>query len=173
MFIKINEENEIKEMEYKDEKLCDKVNEFLNYEIKDFIYGTNLILSGCESPIEQIFALVFNKISRLPYWITRFDKKNIEIFEIEKQININKYRVDFLISVVEFCEKPKFKKSFVIELDGHDFHEKTKEQVKKDKEKDRFLTSEGYVVVRFTGSEIYNEPHNKVKELLELILKLC
>ena len=44
--------------------------------------------------------------------------------------------------------------SIVVELDGHDFHEKTKEQAQKDKDRDRSLTRAGYKIMRFTGSEI-------------------
>ena len=44
-----------------------------------------------------------------------------------------------------------------IECDGHDFHEKTKEQAQRDKEKDRILQANGWLIARFTGSEIYKK----------------
>lgn len=46
----------------------------------------------------------------------------------------------------------------VVELDGHDFHEKTKEQAAHDKKRDRWLQLKGYAVLRFTGSEVFAEP---------------
>lgn len=45
-----------------------------------------------------------------------------------------------------------------IECDGHDFHEKTKEQAERDKRRDRDLQSIGWVIARFTGSEIVRDP---------------
>lgn len=43
----------------------------------------------------------------------------------------------------------------VVEADGHDFHERTKEQARKDRSTDRWLQEHGWTVLRFTGSEIY------------------
>lgn len=45
-----------------------------------------------------------------------------------------------------------------IECDGHAFHEKTKDQVAKDKARERAIVEAGYVVIRFSGSEIWNDP---------------
>jgi len=42
-----------------------------------------------------------------------------------------------------------------LEADGHDFHERTKAQALKDRSKDRALQRHGWVVMRFTGSEIH------------------
>ena len=55
-----------------------------------------------------------------------------------------------------------------IECDGHDYHEKTKEQAKKDKSKDRILKASGLDIVRFTGSEITSEPDKCVEEIDKL-----
>lgn len=70
----------------------------------------------------------------------------IKSFQSQKQIG--RYRVDFLIE----DEKGK---TIVVECDGHDFHERTKDQAQCDKKRDRELQSEGYKVYRFTGSEIF------------------
>jgi very-short-patch-repair endonuclease len=45
-----------------------------------------------------------------------------------------------------------------LELDGHDFHERTKEQAERDKKRDRDLQSIGWQVARFTGSQVYRDP---------------
>ena len=46
-----------------------------------------------------------------------------------------------------------------VECDGHDFHEKTKEQAARDKRRDRALVLGGLrAVFRFTGSEVWNHP---------------
>lgn len=57
----------------------------------------------------------------------------------------------------------------IVECDGHDFHEKTKKQAKHDKKRDRYLTSFGYTVFRFTGSEIYKDPVWCVCEVFEYL----
>lgn len=56
-----------------------------------------------------------------------------------------------------------------IECDGHEYHEKTKEQAKKDKSKDRMLKAKNLDVVHFTGSEITSEPDKCVEEIDKLI----
>ena len=40
----------------------------------------------------------------------------------------------------------------VVEYDGHDFHEKTKDQVARDKSRVRDLEIAGWRILRFTGS---------------------
>jgi very-short-patch-repair endonuclease len=60
--------------------------------------------------------------------------------------------VDFLVGTTDGNGKKRFA---VIECDGHDFHERTKEQAKRDRSRDRRLQAAGYRVFRFTGSELY------------------
>lgn len=55
-----------------------------------------------------------------------------------------------------------------IELDGHDFHERTKEQAQRDKARDRALTRAGWRVVRFTGSEVFADANRCFDEALAL-----
>ena len=103
-------------------------------------------IGKCQSPIEKLMCAILFQI---------------EIY-FEVQAKINKYTVDFLIEVDE-------NKYIVIECDGHEFHEKTKEQAKHDKERDRFLQMEGYPVYRFTGSEIFNNPLKILNEIEDII----
>lgn len=66
-----------------------------------------------------------------------------------------KYRADFLlVAKYEYSEKRSL---IVIECDGHDFHERTKEQAARDRQRDRDMTAAGYKVFRFTGSEIWRD----------------
>jgi hypothetical protein len=53
-----------------------------------------------------------------------------------------------------------------VELDGHDFHERTKEQAEADKRRDRDLQAIGWRVVRFTGSQVLRDPVEVVDEIL-------
>lgn len=46
----------------------------------------------------------------------------------------------------------------IVELDGHDFHERTPEQAQADKSRDRELQRMGWQVMRFTGREVLCDP---------------
>lgn len=116
----------------------------------------------CESPIEELFlAAVFASgidshsgvnIYGSPY---RTDFDFFPGDHVWSQAKIGNYRLDFLLVHVT----PKDEKTFVaVECDGHDFHERTKEQAARDKMRDRFLTARGIKVLRFTGSELYRDP---------------
>ena len=64
-------------------------------------------------------------------------------------------------------------KCFVIECDGHEFHQKTKEQVERDNTRMRNLQKAGYEVIRFSGTEIWHRPYKCAKEVLNIILSKC
>ena len=61
----------------------------------------------------------------------------------------------------------------VVEIDGHDYHERTKEQAENDKSRDRAFTNSGFTVLRFTGREIYREVQNKALEILTCLNSAC
>lgn len=67
---------------------------------------------------------------------------------------VGAYRADFGFC----CFLHEQKRYLAVECDGHDFHEKTKEQVMRDKRRDRFFLSRGVLVLRFSGTEIFNDP---------------
>ena len=128
-------------------------------------------LIDCESPIEQLLSLALEELN-----IKSIYKFNpyIDVIEIEKQKEIicedKKYRVDFLIPVIY---KNQENKSFVIECDGHEFHQKTKEQVERDNTRMRNLQKSGYEVIRFSGTEIWHRPYKCANEVLNIILSKC
>lgn len=89
------------------------------------------------------------------------------------QFQVGKYRADFRLvnKRYEWVGPGNFDfesrtYQILIECDGHDFHERTKEQAARDKKRDRFLQSKGWQVFRFTGSEIYNDPIACAREAL-------
>jgi hypothetical protein len=69
----------------------------------------------------------------------------------------HRYRLDFAVCGVFYGENDT-RVLVDLEVDGHDFHERTKEQAERDKERDRDLQSIGWHVARFTGSEVYRSP---------------
>jgi hypothetical protein len=52
----------------------------------------------------------------------------------------------------------EFATKVIVELDGHDFHERTPGQAQSDKSRDRELQSMGWHVLRFTGREVLRHP---------------
>lgn len=120
-------------------------------------------LSKCESPIEMLMAYEFDSVS--------IDVcRTLDIyFEAKSQHQIGKYRVDFLVKYTKNVLKQDSYKYLIVECDGHDFHEKTKAQAQRDKERDRFLQIEGYPILRFTGSEIFKSPASCVNQVIDFI----
>jgi len=72
---------------------------------------------------------------------------------IQLQERILDWKADFVLSCPSITEKKA-----IIECDGHDFHERTKEQAARDRARDRAAQSAGYMMLRYTGSEIYRDP---------------
>lgn len=81
-----------------------------------------------------------------------------------QQVRIANYRVDF------FIIKPTMDGIvyIVVECDGHEFHERTADQASNDRQRDRFFTSKGYAVLRFTGSEIHADPFKCGYEVIRM-----
>jgi len=113
------------------------------------------------SPIEELFLVTFItwRIFEGGCEGAIFTPSGHGGWRIIPQAQIGKYRVDFLIEEVITGSK------IVVECDGHDFHERTKEQAERDRKRDRKLQSEGYFVMRFTGSELHRDPMECVHEL--------
>lgn len=171
-FIKITEENFEKFIEGNHQEwLSDRVYTFLMGDICGIEYNLQESLIGCDSPIEQLLALELEEL-RLES-INKFNPY-IDVLGIEKQEEIetkrNKYRVDFLIPVYY---KNQGGINFVIECDGHEFHQKTKKQVEADNKRQRDLQEEGYEIIRFSGTEIYHKPYQCAVTVKNIILSKC
>ena len=88
---------------------------------------------------------------------------------IYPQKEVGSYRVDFAVHA-EFGDMlPTVK--VAVECDGHEFHEKTKEQAARDKARDRVLATSGYTVLRFTGSEIYRDAPACAEQVASVIFE--
>jgi very-short-patch-repair endonuclease len=133
-----------------------------------------------ESPIEVSFLLAF--LATLytygePYLVVKEAAiaemalaRNSRITIIRPQAQIEAYRVDFLVTYRLWDgidPGDRIDASIVIECDGHDFHEKTKEQASKDKARDRRLQMLGCRVFRFSGSDLYQRPIDCAQEVYE------
>lgn len=132
----------------------------------------------CESPIERLMLLGLMADSQVghPFRVEAFrsresgDLQKVSIWEqsglwLLPQINIGPYRADLVL--VNNLLRPR--QIIIIECDGHHFHEKTKEQAARDKQRDRYFFCEGYTVLHFTGSEIYRDARECAQQVLALV----
>lgn len=88
------------------------------------------------------------------------------LFYIQPQAKVAGYKVDFLVYFLQGSHYA----GVAVECDGHDFHEKTKEQASRDKARDRAILAEGFPVVRFSGSDIYRDASNCVEQIKEILI---
>lgn len=86
------------------------------------------------------------------------------------QCPVSHYRVDFLLGVVRADKGERRSEHWIaVECDGHDYHERTKEQARRDKSRDRSLMALGIKTMRFTGSEIWRDPNACAIEALKVL----
>lgn len=158
-----------------EENWCNFLDEKVLYELnflKDYYsIMLNDSIVNCESPVEQLLSLHLKDLKYgFNHWNPFID---ISDFIPNQEIickNGKKYRLDFYF-IVNY--KNQGVKYFGIECDGYEFHQKTKEQAKNDYERQRDLQKEGIEIIRFTGSEIWEDPRMCVIEIKEIILSKC
>jgi len=134
--------------------------------------------SKCESPIEAVFLFWWVSFQHLfdsagmsddgPYAWTLVPQQDVIM-------NGTVYRVDFEVvprsseraARLRDCgfEIPRM----AVELDGHDFHERTKEQVAYRNTRDRLLQGAGWKVLHFSGSEVARDPSSCLHDLLDVV----
>ena len=145
------------------------------------VSATRSHMDLCESPIERTLLVAFEMhglLWRYAPIIGLPTKEQIEEsaasknypYFIAPQWEVAGYRADFLIGYAGAGRHSQT--SIIVECDGHQWHEKTKEQAQRDKERDRVLNSHVAKVIRFTGSEIHRQPLTCVESALE-VLETC
>lgn len=140
--------------------LCEKAKEIIFYEIafnnnntkmfKDLSISDNLIKF---SPIEQILFIA------LVLYTPKEKDFDVKIW-YQKQINVldKMYIADFCIEEIQINNRwYSLNKPIIIECDGYEYHS-SKIQLSKDYEREQKLKLAGYDIIRFTGSQIYNNP---------------
>lgn len=133
--------------------------------IKEKFYPT-IMCESIKSPIEQIFITAFD------FYMSINNKEQVFLFsQAPIFLESKKYIADFLFEEDEFVNKFNTKKKIIIECDGHEFHQKTKQQVKHDNEREYDLKMAGYEVIRFSGSQIYNNPLRCAEDTYNYIMK--
>jgi very-short-patch-repair endonuclease len=100
-----------------------------------------------ESPIETALA------SAVLEWIDHHDAAAF----VTQQAAVGPFRADILVT--------HGGRSLVVECDGAAFHSVTKEQVERDKRRDRYCAARGICVMRFSGAEIHRDPRGCAAEV--------
>lgn len=139
---------------------------------RDWEYWKQLYLCniGRTSYIRSIEKHFKSPIERIVWLELRFLNDYYGHFNVtlDAQVKIDRYCADFVIKYHPFEKgftQDNPLKQIVIECDGHEFHEKTKEQAAHDKERDRVMTKMGYIVLRYTGSEICTQPSKIIDDI--------
>lgn len=142
------------------------------------------VLNACGSPIEQLFAIAMMR-HRYSYGIclvapepgcsfSGFFKSANDVSlqaglfqQVPASLKARNVVVDFLLADNDDAW------ALVIEIDGHEFHDRTKEQASRDKSRDRELLATGVHCIRFTGSEIWSDPDRCAEETIQLAFTLA
>lgn len=143
--------------------------------IKDVVYnqmGSFLqeqikLINECQTPIEFLLATELDKELQI------LNEVGPVFHEILPQSTVwidtkTKYRVDLLLRSIPYHGESEYP-IIIIECDGHEFHERTKEQAQSDKQRDRNLQLSGHFVLRFTGSEIFESPRRCAYEVVRFL----
>jgi very-short-patch-repair endonuclease len=144
-------------------------------ETESLEYGIWFLLDRgiCESPIEAALALAIQTYDRLylgvPSRLLIATLETVSHYPADQrlliaQFKFQNYRIDWVWREAPF--------QIFIECDGHDFHERTKEQAARDRQKDRAIQQAGIPIFRFTGSEIYADPIGCASQLLDVVSEL-
>lgn len=92
------------------------------------------------------------------------------LWQLPVEVGSRKYRLDLAFVGRDGTGAPV---RIAVELDGHDFHERTREQAKRDKARDRALVTAGWVVLRYTGADVYANPEAVLDEIVTIANQRC
>lgn len=145
-----------------------------------FVEEFGCIREKCESPIEELLLAAMFSASKVVDFRLDFmpygDALPAEAYTDEaafvfQQIQFGPYRADIAILDATLPFDLARPRVMIVECDGHDFHERTKDQARRDKQRDRWFQSRGYKVLRFTGSEIWADPDKCADEVIEQLAR--
>lgn len=137
----------------------------------------------CQSPIEQLLlnalALAGESGQTECTGILLADDDDIEArlqnehntsyLIVRPQKQLPDWRPDFVIHYFFYGYPNPVKewRTLIVECDGHDFHERTKQQAARDRRRDRQSQVGDTPILRFTGSEIWADPWECALEIIE------
>lgn len=116
------------------------------------------------------------QFDRIKSYIDKSPQDRATHLIVQPQVQLEGWRVDFVVSFYSYPTRynnnyPEGWRSVIIECDGHNYHERTKEQAAKDRSRDRAAAIADMPVLRFTGSEIWRDPIGCSQQILDFALK--
>lgn len=146
--------------------------------VENFFHSQMGFLSSavgrCESPIEEAFlaGLVGSYVGidglRFSRAVVKCFPDAFDVLVVVPQAQLGPHRVDFLLQKFE-AMPDRMTASIAVECDGHEFHERTKDQARRDKGRDRAIQALRIPVVRFTGSELWMNPVKCAEEAIHVL----
>lgn len=139
---------------------------------ESFMETQSANLALCESPLEGAFLAWWMAMAMHP----AVDGKFAIAGQREVEIRGNRYRLDFVVKpdprgfTFREIAGTEFEPKVCVELDGHAFHEKTKEQVEYRNLRDRDLQFDNWRVFHVSGSEFNRDPESCVSHVMEDIV---
>jgi very-short-patch-repair endonuclease len=107
------------------------------------------------SPIEQIFLMEWRLLEVDSQHRVKIRPQH------ELMLDGRNHRIDFIVDVPDGGQ-------IAIELDGHDFTNERKSR-RQMIARERTIVRHGYIIHRFTGSEVHRNPRKCVEEVIQLI----
>lgn len=123
-------------------------------------------IERCESPIESAFLMGFASA-----WREHSDRDRIVVL---LQRPVGRYRMDFHITrFVKDEGRVSATQEVFVETDGQKFHDRTPEQARRDRQRDRkVLARTSWPTLRFSGSEVLADPAACGREVLDTLCEL-
>lgn len=145
-----------------------RVREVYDTLVSKYRYSLLIPLNFCDSPIERMLLLCL--LEGQPRF-SAYIGGNLKILpQMTVTLEGHTFRPDFMLILESHKKDCKLKA--VIECDGHDFHEKTKEQAQYDRWRERLFVRYGYTVLRYTGREVYEDAFGCAEEIFNTLKKL-
>lgn len=152
-------------------KLCRKAQELIwdcACDCKSYLEVINLDGALLDmTPIEQVFFIandifIYRMMSHIATYLNLTSQETITVFG-------KNYRPDFIVKemVVNGVDF-ELKKQVIIECDGYNYHS-SKQQRNNDTERENNLKMAGYSIIRFTGTQIHNNPYLCVMQALKFV----
>lgn len=91
------------------------------------------------------------------------------------QALVDRYKVDVLLLLGPSQEGRHIKEIIIplaVECDGHEWHERTRQQAASDRARDRHLLLRGVTTIRFTGSDIHHDDLGCATECVDVLRAL-
>lgn len=120
-------------------------------------FTTSLEGEHLESVAEAVFLVWWRAITS---WYSRVPLA----IETQRTVTVGGrgYRLDFVIGMTG--DNPAYR-TLAVEIDGHAFHERTREQVTYRNQRDRDLQRAGWKVLHYSFEELTSDPHRVVDEV--------